>query len=581
MTVIVGDAFEIPLPDNSVDSVITDPPYGLTSKGGSGGFMGKRWDDLGYGEKQQAWHLEWAKEALRVLKPGGHLLAFGGARTYHRLACAVEDAGFEIRDMVEWHYGSGFPKNHDVAKAIDQQSLDEPTHKEARVRLAEEIREKREAVGVSRQEMGSWFPHHEYVHQNWERTDDGFRVPNEDDYNVLVERLGISEDHRKFVRAEDKRKLLADDLTDRRDDGTVIGLGLSGKDWAPSTALAKTWEGWGTALKPSHEPIVLARKPLVGTVAENVLEHGAGALNIDDCRIATVEDTRRTFDLERTDTHEGWDRPWMQEGERTTGGHSGGRWPANTVLTHHPDCQPAGWKRVGSKTNTERDGEPTKNQRYTEEGGTNIAAKPGKRRGEEVVTKWDCASGCPVKELDHQSGDLSKSPTNRNKPMKDQPLYGEGLGTYENVTGYGDNGGASRFFYTSKASRAEREAGLDHLKETRHYRWNKGGEFQNIEDDIANHHPTVKPVDLMRWLVRLVTPPEGTVLDPFTGSGTTGIACVLEDFDFIGIEKNSEYLDIARARIHNAETNPDDYVDDQETIERVKGTKKITDFIEE
>lgn len=361
--VLVGDCRELmrSMADASVDAIVTDPPYEL-------GFMGKKWDASGIAYDLDVW-----REALRVLKPGGHLLAFGGTRTYHRMTCAIEDAGFEVRDSIHWIYGSGFPKSLDVSKAIDKAAGAE-----------------REVIGVSsvtgeRRNAGS------------EKYGGGNGIPQS--VNLIT---------------------------------------------APVTDAAKQWSGWGTALKPAHEPIVVARKPLDGTVAANVLEHETGAINVDACRV----------------------------------GKPIGRWPANIVLGHSPDCED------------------------------------------------ECAEGCAVAEMDRQSGDRPSQPFRENVAFGSVfPLSKRSAG------GYSDTGGASRFFpcfrYQAKASKRDRGDG--------------------------NTHPTVKPVELMRWLVRLVTPPGGLVLDPFTGSGTTGVACVREGFDFVGLELLDSHADIARRRIEAAQ----------------------------
>ena len=215
----------------SVDAIVTDPPYGLA-------FMGKQWDHGVPGAP--FW-----EAALRVAKPGAHLLAFGGTRTYHRLACAIEDAGWEIRDCLMWVYGSGFPKSLDVSKAIDKAGGGESVHVQARRSLACEIREKREAAGVSRSQLAEWFPQYTAVTANWERTDAGFRIPSEDAYSELVRRLGIADNWRELVRSEDLRRLVSEGGQDRRDDGTVIGLGHSGREWESATEAAKQWQGWG------------------------------------------------------------------------------------------------------------------------------------------------------------------------------------------------------------------------------------------------------------------------------------------------------------------------------------------------
>lgn len=406
-TLHLGDCLDVlkTLPDASVDAVVTDPPYEL-------GFMGKRWDASGIAYNVGLW-----TEALRVLKPGGHLLAFGGTRTYHRMACAIEDAGFEVRDSLHWIYGSGFPKSLDVSKAIDKAAGAE-----------------REILGVS---------------------------PND--------RASKVKGGRGFDKALDKGQVHEPVLMT-----------------APATDAARQWNGWGTALKPAHEPVVVARKPLVGTVADNVQTHGTGALNIDGCRVAAQG---RPLIESRAEASVSTFGNGLN-GSRMVGTTNQGRWPPNILLSHTPEC------------------------------------------GE------TCAEDCAVAEMDRQSGNL---PTQKTR----NPQPGEG-----GVTGWkgkphssayaGEQGGASRFFpvfrYQAKASRSERERGLS-------------------EGQKATH-PTVKPVELMRWLVRLVTPPNGVVLDPFTGSGTTGVAAVSEGFRFVGIEREAEYHAIASARIEHAIPQP-------------------------
>ena len=340
-----GDCIEVltTLPDASVDSVVTDPPYGI-------GFMGRKWDKWGAGEFQ-SWCEQWSRECLRVLKPGGHMLAFGGTRTWHRLTVAVEDAGFEIRDSIAWMYGSGFPKSLDVSKALDKMAGAERGRKDLqhRKRVSDSIH----ASGFG---AGTWAP----------------------------------------------------------------------QDDTPVTLDAQRWQGWGTALKPAFEPIVVARKPLAGTVAANVLAHGTGALNIAACRIG--EEELRVPARGQVDTDAFGDLGPL--GARTYSG----RWPANVILD------------------------------------------------------------------ETQAAEL------------DSGIY--------------DMGGASRFFYISKADTSERPR--------------IGG--------VA--HPTVKPLTLMRWLVRLVTPTGGLVLEPFAGSGATVEACLLEGFRCIAIEKDADHLPLITQRIH-------------------------------
>ena len=366
------------LADNSIDSIVCDPPYEL-------GFMGKRWDSTGIAYDGTVW-----AECLRVLKPGGHLIAFGGTRTYHRMTVAIEDAGFEIRDCIMYLYGSGFPKSLDVSKALDKQA------------------------GAEREVVGE--------HDN----------PASSIYGSAQMTKSVT-------------------LT------------------APATDLAKQWHGYGTNLKPAVEPAVLARKPLTGTVADNVTTWGVGAINIDGCRVGTTKDVPHSTKKMPASTH-----TVSMPGKSDTSGHdpNTGRWPANVILD--------------------------------EDAGEALDAQSGVR--------------------------VSRKFTFKNTDRKSNFIYGDF--SQNGDGGHSDSGGASRFFYTAKASKAEREAGL------------------NAPDgQRANHHPTVKPIALMRYLVRLVTPKGGTVLDPFMGSGSTGCAAMCEGMDFVGIELSEEYLEIARRRI--------------------------------
>jgi site-specific DNA-methyltransferase (adenine-specific) len=413
-------AFMRTLPDNSIDAIVTDPPYGLS-------FMGKRWDyDV---PSEDVW-----KECLRVLKPGGHLLAFAGTRTQHRMAVRIEDAGFEIRDMIAWVYGSGFPKSLDVSKAIDKASGAE-----------------REVVDTIKKTPSASSSCNEGWVRPW---------------------------------AEGKTTM---DIT------------------APATPAAKTWQGWGTALKPALEPITVARKPFTGTVAANVLEYGTGAINVDGCRVGTEESTARPVGRTAAD---GW-RLNAQAGQ-VRGGDSG-RWPANLI----------------------HDG------------------------SDEVVGLFPQAGGGNGKPI--HAGDFGK-----------HGRYAKASGA--TTESYADSGSAARFFYCAKASKRDRDEGLEEMKSVVASVGNKeaagrdgtnpnnytGGQRQRVEAGLPatkprhNHHPTVKPTDLMRYLCRLVTPPNGTVLDPFMGSGSTGKAAVLEGFNFIGCDMTAEYVDIARARITHA-----------------------------
>jgi DNA modification methylase len=457
ITIHHGDSREVlkAMPDACFDAVVTDPPYGLE-------FMGKEWDapwqvsskSALFGDRKtkmpgfnttrnptcvrcggrlrgakkcscespawdeapnatrlrqmqgfQDWCQEWAEEVYRVLKPGGHLIAFGGTRTYHRLACAIEDGGFEVRDMLAWMFGSGFPKSHNVAKGIDK----------AAGRPIEIVPSgapvKRMIPGADQNKVG------------WEKNNGREYQPGQ------------------YVPSEE----------------------------------AAPWEGWGTALKPAHEPICLARKPLAeGTVAGNVLAHGTGALNIDACRVPTGDALGGGGNT--TPVSDGWDRPYRHDPEaiarhaliteqKIAKAESLGRWPANVATDGSEEV---------------------------------IAAFPETQSGTGAV-KQATAQG-------HRANAFGAESRPAGTPM----------------ISHGDSGSAARFFYSAKADAGDR---------------------------LQSKHPTVKPVDLMRWLVRLVTPKGGHVLDPFAGSGTTGMACMAEGFDCTLIEREAEYVADIRRRV--------------------------------
>jgi site-specific DNA-methyltransferase (adenine-specific) len=385
MKLLLGDCLDKlkELDDNSVDSIVTDPPYGLS-------FMGKKWDyDV---PSTEIW-----EECIRVLKPGGHLLSFAGSRTYHRMAVRIEDAGFEIRDQIMWIYGSGFPKSHNIGKAVDKIEGNE-----------------REDIGL-------------HERQNYKKGGAGFRQLGNDELK-----------------------------TDYR-----LSKGNS------------QWEGWGTALKPAHEPIVMARKPLVGTVANNVLEWRTGGINIDGCRIG-VEPTDDIF----------------TKNPHTTGGFGHGE------ATIYGDSN-------GADNYDPSKGRFPANVIFDEEAGKILDEQSG-------ISKSSGGSG------DKSMGALGKNGKYGNYALDVKAA---------NLGGLGDTGGASRFFYCPKTSKSDRSEG--------------------------NIHPTVKPTDLMGYLIRLVTPKGGVVLDPFMGSGSTGKGAVREGMVFIGIERESEYFEIAEARIQN------------------------------
>ncbi len=409
--VYVGNNIEVlkTFPDNSIDSVVTDPPYGLGKEPNAievlqswitkgyheikgKGFMGKEWD--AFVPQPNFW-----KEIYRVLKPGGYVLSFAGTRTYDWMVMAVRLAGFEIRDMIAWLYGSGFPKSMDISKAIEATLLKGNSHSKSLRQV--------------------------------EQDGDG------ESYTLKGRNNGIMGEDRIYVR----------------------------KVFEPSTEEAKQWQGWGTALKPALEPIVMARKPLDGTVAQNVLKHGVGGINIDECRVETDDFKDKTFTM-----------PNLNQKDGVQGIYN------------------------GTKIGAER--------------------------------------------IDYEQNQNGRFPAN---------VIHDGSDEVENLfPSEEDNESPSRFFYTAKASQEERNFGLydfeddiitDGRTKTIDNAFNRG------ETKRKNIHPTVKPIELMRYLVRMITPPNGICLDPYLGSGTTAIACEMEKFSWIGIELMPEYAEIAKARI--------------------------------
>jgi DNA modification methylase len=454
------------LPDASVAAIVTDPPYEL-------GFLGKAWDSSGIAYSVELW-----AECLRVLKPGGHLAAFGATRTYHRMAVAVEDAGFEIRDSLHWLYGTGFPKGQDVGKLIDRRRDDHP----ARRRFTAEFAALRDSIGWTNPKIDALFGFNGMA-QHWTTQSKTAAVPTVEQWEQLKAEMGFEaplsvEDlvHELNGRKNEPGEAWAQrEVVDRgyrvrsRESDVPIAAGSKGvyDVTVPATAEAARWDGWNTSLKPGHEPIVLARKPLEDTVAGNVLAHGTGAMNTAACR--------------------------------TPPGDSEGRWPTNVLLSHAWSVDTDGWIVDGCT-----DG---------------------------------CAEGCPVAELDRQSGLLTSGANPRRRGAdKFRDVYGDfkGQTVCKPIRG-ADSGGASRFYrafrYQAKAPTSERP---------------------RLPDGTV--HPTVKPVALMRWLVRLLTPPGGLVLDPFAGTGTTLEAARLEGFDSMGVEEKAEYAELCRLRLRRDTT---------------------------
>jgi hypothetical protein len=417
--------------------------------------MGKAWDKTGIAYDVAMW-----REVLRVLKPGGHLLAFGGARTYHRLACAIEDAGFEVRDQIMWVYGSGFPKSLDVSKAIDERQagndIIRPWLKSLGSR--EQIAN---AAGVTPRQVDHWLGENTPCPQTltaprFARLCEHFQQTPEW-AEAMFPKVGTLLGLQRHARSggDDFAKCPGAEASPRT---TEVR--------AAATDAAKQWSGWGTALKPAHEPICLARKPLVGTVAQNVLQHGTGAINVNGCRVELNGDYKCKANGRPSQTGLGDNYDPAKANQPDTVG----RWPANLIHDGSDEVVVL-FPRTKSGTLTPD---------------MNVKASTG----------WSGGS----------RADRVKSTFTANE------------------------GSAARFFYCAKASRKER--------------------------GDANKHPTVKPIALMRYLCRLVTPPDGVVFDPFMGSGSTGVAAINEGFRFIGIEMEQESFDTAQRRMSAAKLEP-------------------------
>jgi DNA modification methylase len=488
--------------DNSVDAIVTDPPYEL-------GFMGKSWDASGIAFNIEVW-----QEALRVIKPGGHLIAFSGSRTYHRMAVAIEDAGFQIRDQIMWVYGSGFPKSHNISKGIDKRGG-------KGAMLAKEIGEAlckaRESRGISKSKADKMFCDSTTNWTWFEGRPAGQRPPTPETFARIVSQWTELAPLAELVAEAEREVVGKGSSTLINSTGTyAVTNGEAGEEWkpkdynitAPATPAAQQWDGWGTALKPAHEPMVLARKPLEGTVANNVLTYGTGGLNIDGTRVGSDEMIKTTSNGVKISENRSMSGANF---EREVIGTITGRFPANFI--HDGSDEVVGLFPQGGASG--KASGPTMT-------GASISNSRGKFNG-----------------------------------VEDSPFYN-------------DSGSAARFFYCAKASKKDRNEGLDGFEEKRTGAMignlvdgqRIGGDGSPISTPVrANHHPTVKPTTLMQYLVRLVTPPNGIVLDPFMGSGSTGKACAYEGFDFIGIDQSAEYVEIARARIFFAIATNDEKLD--------------------
>lgn len=468
--VLIGDSLVVlkDIPDNSIDSVVTDPPYEI-------GFMGKSWDSTGIANNVELW-----KECLRVLKPGGHLLAFSGTRTYHRMAVAIEDAGFEIRDMIEWVYGSGFPKNLNISKALDKRG----GNNHLSSTIATELMKSRESRNISKTRADEMFCGGTTKYSWFEGRKEGAILPDDETFSKICEEWPELSAYRDMVKSANR---------------DIVGKNR-GSHWTPAgteqrtnsdpgdktiaaTEIAKKWEGWGTALKPAHEPICMARKPLTErTVALNVVKWNTGGINIDDSRIS--------IDLNDSNYLSNRDVATIGYGRSSFFGSSAGRNPA--FGRHLFNVEQGRWP-----ANLIHDGSDEVKECFPE-------TKSGGNRPGSHSTQ-----------------------TNR------KSIFGTN-GTYQH-RGYATNSGnGSRYFksivYNGKASKKDRGDG--------------------------NDHPTVKPTALMEYLVRMVTPPGGVVLDPFGGSGSTAIGCINAGMRYIIVEQSEEYIDIINRRIEARISNP-------------------------
>ena len=476
MSIVCGDVTDtlVGYADSVFDGCLCDPPYGLN-------FMGRNWD--GVVPDVDVW-----AEVLRVLKPGAFLLAFGGTRTWHRLACAIEDAGFEYRDTCMWLYGAGFPKSHDISKAIDK------------------------AAGAEREVIGP--------------------------------------DRRRLIGGNGRCS------TNHGRGGVRYGPDAI---TAPATDAAQLWDGYGTALKPAWEPIILAQKPRDGTFANNALTWGCGGIWVDGTRIGTGESTERPSGINELCYGEDNRRGMIRGGTQ-------GRWPANLLLQHCDGCECVGerrvkgpgWQQTGSGATAlgQSSGWNSHDNRHTEYNG------PADPDGKETIADWRCVPECPVRMLGEQSGERPTGDTNpipyTNTPGKN--VYGTQTGMKRAMKG--DTGTAARFFYQAKASRSERNEGLDDFYWQRDKSSPIGftritrDEWEQLEPRQraqGNVHPTVKPLGIIEYIAKLIMPPEcRKLLVPFSGSGSEMLGAVRAGWhEVVGIDIVPEYCEMAEARLAN------------------------------
>ena len=499
-TIIHGDCLEElkKLEDNSVDAVITDPPYGLSNTkpaqvadvlkawvtgdtvsvpAKKGGFMGADWDS--FVPPPAVW-----EECMRVLKPGGHMAVFAGARTQDLMGLSIRLAGFEIRDTLGWIYGSGFPKSMDISKAIDKARREDAEPVKA---VAKALRTALDASGKTRKEIDAHFGTAN-VSQYWFSPHRNSQVPPVDKWPWLRDFLGIDSSLDAEVWRLNGRKGTPGEAWGKREvvgvqKGAMSGWNMDGTTkfvdrniTTPATSEAAKWDGWGTALKPAIEPIILARKPLDGTVANNVLAHGVGGLNIDACRVPSDEITGWGGAGAGGGT---WNSENMGLGKDGDARPVQGRFPANVLLDEHAA------KEMDEQSGWQKDGTAVRRNRKGSEANPNGIYSSHVRESEPDQT-------------------------------------------------FGSGGGASRFFpvfkYQAKAPKKERPV-------------------IEREDGTKVQHATVKPLALMEWLVSLIVPPGGVVLDPFAGSGTTLQAAINKGFQPIGIEQDADYIQLINKRL--------------------------------
>ena len=562
---------------NTIDSIITDPPYGLTSitkrfgkensaecqygKDGSfqrlsKGFMGKEWDGSGIEYNIDTW-----KKCYEVLKPGGYLLAFGGSRTFHRIACAIEDAGFEIRDTICYMYGSGFPKSQNIGKQLEKRLEDEKTKQKTEHDLlsmwerdlqATKSNEKTSEMVLQSQlqEQSLQSPinttsdvwREQSSVEGWNNIQKTERELQWCQICEMSKRVSINGKERwicngtqtcngKTLRENFEQSGSCPSYRPQPEQQFNRELDAIQKQWGTQACreVIKNWKKIGTALKPSFEPIIVARKPFKGSLVDNVIEYGVGGINIDECRVDFVSDEDYKITANKNQ-HEKFGTPPMTN-NNVYGDYSmiqpknysaSGRFPANTILTYdNTDFDEV----CGGFPNTKSNGGKTSMPDLRDVG----------KKSKEAIGIDKLSFG--------QVSNADRKESNYIAPC--------------------DSGSASRYFYCAKASKKDRDEGLDEFEGKRVGSLAGGDNQKEVLDDVSsrfrvikrNIHPTVKPTELMQYLVRLVTPNNGIVLDPFNGSGSTGKAVMYENkernknYKYIGIELTEEYLPIAKARI--------------------------------